>query len=438
MTRVCVPLSFLVVVLATASASAQPRDRWEILAQAECVAGHYQAGNAIFEQLLRDTGDARYLRAQALCLQVVGRWAEAAGKYRSYLTRAQGLSAGDFRSTEEQIQVSEMMASRQGSWQTVAQISPAAPSLPLAARPVQVVPQPPDSNSVLLAQATAMTSRSQDSGQSECTKCYPGGLSPVPAADIPMAGIGAGLLNASQFATSGTSSLSTFAVVPYLELGAPGFRNLSLHYHAVVSSWVATGSGGQSQYDTVVSQHTAGLKIVPYYNGRGDSFLLTLNASLENASMTKASGRDYVSPHGLLLYSGFVDPLVFKLGIGGGADIAITRGLKNSGQAQYFGQLGALVLRRNSAYSYLVAELVGTVDLRLHDKNTIDHGGSSSSGSYSTRTETTLDATHNMDGFFGVIAKGSAYQFKLGIDLPVTNKDRRMDYALVTGLGFLY
>jgi hypothetical protein len=136
-----------------------------------------------------------------------------------------------------------------------------------------------------------------------------------------------------------------------------------------------------------------------------------------------------------LLYSGFAEPLVFKLGIGGGADLAITRGLRNSGQAQYFGQIGGLLLKRDAAYSYLVAELVGTVDLRR--KDTVDYRNSRSSGSYTTRTNTTLDATHDMDVFFGLIVRGSAYQFKFGMDLPVTKKDQRIDYALVMGVGCL-
>ena len=252
-----------------------------------------------------------------------------------------------------------------------------------------------------------------------------------------MAGMGAGWLTDSQFASSGGSSRSVFATVPYVELGVPGFRNLSLHYHAIIAGWTASGAG-QSQYDAVVAQHTVGLKIVPYYNGQGDSFLVTLNASIMNASDTKTSGHDYVSPHGLLLYSGFAEPLVFKLGIGGAADIAITRGLKNSGQVEYVGQLGGLVYKRDAAYSYLVAELGGTVDLRLKDQTTIDYGNSRSSGSSTMRTTRTLDATHDMDVFFGLIVRGGAYQFKIGFDLPVTHKDQRVDYALVTGLGCLF
>jgi hypothetical protein len=239
----------------------------------------------------------------------------------------------------------------------------------------------------------------------------------------------------SQFASSGGESKNVYLTMPYIELGAPGFRNLSLHYHAIIAGWTASGDG-QTQYDAVVAQHTVGLKIVPYYSGRGDSFLVTLNASIMNASATKTSGHDYVSPHGLLLYSGFAEPLVFKLGIGGSADIAITRGLKNSGQVEYFGQLGGLVYKRDSAYGYLVAELGGTVDLEFKDTVAYSHSGSSSS--YATRTSRTLDATHTMDVFFGPIVRGNSYQFKFGVDLPVNKRDQRVDYALVTGLGCLF
>jgi hypothetical protein len=54
------------------------------------------------------------------------------------------------------------------------------------------------------------------------------------------------------------------------------------------------------------------------------------------------------------------------------------------------------------------------------------------------RATRTLDATHDMDVFFGLIVRGGAYQFKIGFDLPVTHKDQRVDYALVTGLGCLF
>jgi hypothetical protein len=452
--------SLLAILLASSSALAQTPGHWELLAQTECVAGHTQAGNAILDQLFADTHDARFLRAQGLCLQVGNRWVEAADKFRAFLRQSQGLSAADLSSAEEQIRICEEMASGQGNWQSAALVSPAAPPAPPADRPseelqptslpsvpVAVLPAPPagrpsetpqptfpHSVPAAVLQTTVVAPQQADAAPSECTKCYPGGLSLVPAADIPMAGIGAGVVNDSQFVSSGGSSHSLFLTAPYVELGAPGFRNLSLHYHAILAGWVATG-GGQSQYDAVVMQHTAGLKIVPYYNGQGDSFLVTLNASVKNASATKTSGYDTVGPHGLLLYSGFAEPLVFKLGIGGGADLAITRGLRNSGQAQYFGQIGGLLLKRDAAYSYLVAELVGTVDLRL--KDTVDYRNSRSSGSYTTRTNTTLDATHNMDVFFGLIVRGSAYQFKFGMDLPVTKKDQRIDYALVMGVGCL-
>ena len=435
MARISFPSFLLAMFLAAPNAFAQTPDHSEVMAQTECLAGRTQAGSAILEQLFADTHNAHYLHAQALCLQVGSRWAEAADKFRAFLSQAQGLSAADLSSTEEQIRSSEEMASRQGTWQTAAQVSPAAPPAFPQDRPTEV-PRSLAPENTAVVQTPAVTPRQADPGHSECTKCYPGGLSVIPAADIPMAGFGAGVMTNSQFASSGGESRNVYLTMPYVELGAPGFRNLSLHYHAIIAGWTASG-GGQTQYDAVVAQHTVGLKIVPYYSGRGDSFLATLNASIMNASATKTSGHDYVSPHGLLLYSGFAEPLVFKLGIGGSADIAITRGLKNSGQVEYFGQLGGLVYKRDSAYGYLVAELVGTVDLRLKEQATIDHSNSRSSGSYTTRTDRSLDATHNMTVFFGLIVRGNAYQFKFGVELPATNKDQRPDYSLVTGLGCL-
>jgi hypothetical protein len=35
-------------------------------------------------------------------------------------------------------------------------------------------------------------------------------------------------------------------------------------------------------------------------------------------------------------------------------------------------------------------------------------------------------------------SRSPPYQFKFGIDLPISNKSQRMDYALVTGLTCLF
>jgi hypothetical protein len=433
MSRKYLPLSPLAILLVAPVASAQSSDPRETQARSECAAGREQSGLAILQQLHREIGANHYVYAQALCLEDSGRWPQAIEQLQAYLRIDRGLSPEEIAVIQEQIKLCERLANLQEAdrlatqARTISLAPPAAPPDPrLAPASLPAVgPQP------------GAGAGGESQAHNECTKCYPGGLALVPSAEMPMAGLGAGIATNSQFTSSGGASLSVFSLSPYAELGVPGFRHLSLHYHATITGWVASG-GGDSQHDMVVSEHTVGLKIVPLYDGRGDSLLITANAGFGNASDTQTTGLDYVVPGGYVLYSAFLDPFVWKVGVGGDANIAVSHGLKNSGAIQYFGQMGGVVYKREHVYSYLVAEFGGTVVLMVKETYTPTYGSGSSSGSSGGRTTRSLDATHLADLFFGLIIRNDVYQFKFGMDLPVTDRNSRPDYGTVMSLGFLF
>jgi hypothetical protein len=275
----------------------------------------------------------------------------------------------------------------------------------------------------------------------ECAKCYPGSIAIVPPADMTMAALGIGLTNVVQMKSEGGTSLTLFGILPMLELAIPKYRVVSVYYGPLFGAWVGSASG-KSESDFVVSQHRAGFKLVPYFDGKGDGFAINLGTSVLNSSVTNTTGADYVRPEGLFVFGTLSDPVIFKAGLGGYGQVDAKGGSNNSGGVGWTGQFGGRVVKREAMHTYIVMELAGQID--IYKKTTYTYSSSPSSGSGSSgssvtpRTSQSTDFRHNMDLFFGVIARSDHGHLKLGFDLPLSNRSERVDFGLVLGAGALW